>query len=444
VLIKRLLSLLSAPALIFTASAAEAAATPPPEPEPSTQYVRACDAFGTGYFYIPGTDTCLRMSGFVRSEGQGGDQVYAHRRGDKSRDTYSWLSRATLRFNTASQTDWGVLRSFMELRSDWQAGAQFGSANDDTGGSLRFAYIELGGLRVGLDETIFAQWTGYYGKVMNDDIIDPASTRTNVISYTYDPGNGFSAILGVEQGNSYNGDGIARNSDLDDNDIGVNSADKGGYRYRRDGSWAFRKLSRQTHNYTPYILGGWKFKQGWGGFSNVWAFDSYYSSWATKARFDANLTDKFSAFLMAGYKAMDDYYAVDDTFGKGGKKTRTLADGSTYTTLGIYRQVNSLYGDWGGHWALWLGSSYQLRKQTSINSQLAYSADRTFAASANISHEVVPGLSITPEVTYINWDNRYGSGHGGGQLAQSRVNDVTTSQRGQSAVQGMLRLQRNF
>ncbi len=26
-------------------------------------YVRICDAFGTGYWYIPGTDTCIKLSG---------------------------------------------------------------------------------------------------------------------------------------------------------------------------------------------------------------------------------------------------------------------------------------------------------------------------------------------------------------------------------------------
>jgi hypothetical protein len=29
-------------------------------------YVKVCDAFGTGYYYIPGTDTCLKISGDIR------------------------------------------------------------------------------------------------------------------------------------------------------------------------------------------------------------------------------------------------------------------------------------------------------------------------------------------------------------------------------------------
>lgn len=31
------------------------------------EYVKVCDAFGSGFYYIPGTDTCLRIGGRVRS-----------------------------------------------------------------------------------------------------------------------------------------------------------------------------------------------------------------------------------------------------------------------------------------------------------------------------------------------------------------------------------------
>ena len=31
-------------------------------------YVRVCDAFGSGFFYIPGTDTCLKIGGYVRGD----------------------------------------------------------------------------------------------------------------------------------------------------------------------------------------------------------------------------------------------------------------------------------------------------------------------------------------------------------------------------------------
>lgn len=46
----------------FSAQAADLAAAEPVE------YVRICDAYGRGYFFIPGSsDTCLRISGYVRA-----------------------------------------------------------------------------------------------------------------------------------------------------------------------------------------------------------------------------------------------------------------------------------------------------------------------------------------------------------------------------------------
>jgi len=155
-------------------------------------------------------------------------------------------------------------------------------------------------------------------------------------------------------------------------------------------------------------------------------------------RADLNLTDKFSVFLMGGYKSEDDYYNLDTSYGNNGTRiTGYRADGTAIKRRGIYRQVNSMYGDWGGDWAAWTGATYKIRPQTSLNFQAAYSDDRTFATSANVSHELLPGLSLTPEVAYINWDNRYGHKYANGDEAR-----VTLKNR--EALQGQLRLQRSF
>ena len=64
--IKSLLLGSAAAATAFTgAQAADAIVIAEPEP---MEYVRICDAYGAGYFYIPGTETCLRISGWVRHQ----------------------------------------------------------------------------------------------------------------------------------------------------------------------------------------------------------------------------------------------------------------------------------------------------------------------------------------------------------------------------------------
>jgi len=32
----------------------------------SVEYVKVCDAYGAGYFYIPGSDVCLKIGGYVQ------------------------------------------------------------------------------------------------------------------------------------------------------------------------------------------------------------------------------------------------------------------------------------------------------------------------------------------------------------------------------------------
>ena len=58
--------LLGSAAAMVAVSGAQAADAVVVEPEP-VEYVRVCDAYGSGFFYIPGTETCIRFSGFLRS-----------------------------------------------------------------------------------------------------------------------------------------------------------------------------------------------------------------------------------------------------------------------------------------------------------------------------------------------------------------------------------------
>ena len=57
--------LLGTGAAIVAATTAQAADLPIVEP---IDYVQICDLYGDGFFYIPGTNTCLEISGFTRFE----------------------------------------------------------------------------------------------------------------------------------------------------------------------------------------------------------------------------------------------------------------------------------------------------------------------------------------------------------------------------------------
>ncbi|KAB2722414.1 porin [Brucella intermedia] len=388
----RSIMLATAATISFSPLANAADAIIAPEPE-AAEYVRVCDAYGAGYFYIPGTETCLRIHGYVRFDAIGGDDVYA--RGGKivrdsdnvlsaaindktRRDTWDNNARATVRFSTASETELGTLKTFAELRYNWNGGGDgeeyaYGSSEDS---SLRYAYIQLGGLRVGLDESAFVTFPGYLGDVINDDVILAGGYRTNLISYTFTGGNGFSAILSLEEGGN------------SDSDVDVTLKD-----------------------YTPHIVSGLKYAGGWGSIAAVAAYDARNEEWATKVRGDINITEQFSIWTQGAYKSNDDHYV-----GRINENGRFR---------GI-RVIDSFYGTWGGDWAVWGGAAFKATEKATFNLQLAYDDTKTFAATANIAYELVPGFTVTPEVSYTKWDDK------------RSVLD------GKDAWQGMVRFQRGF
>lgn len=381
----------SAAALISTSTAYAADAVIAPEPE-TVEYVRVCDAYGAGYFYIPGTETCLRIHGYVRYDVTGGDDVYARGFTEKDgkltantktkRDTYDAMARFSLKFSTASETELGTLKTYSDVRFQWKNGG-----DDSSSGTLRYGYMQLGGLRVGLDESAFLTFTGYLGNVMNDDVILAGGARTGLISYTYAGDNGFSAILSLEQGNN--------------KDIDVAPSD-----------WAGKSWGGTINDYTPHVVAGLRYAQGWGSIAAVGAYDARNEEWAGKVRGDLNATDQLSFWVQGGYKSNKDIY-------------RDVVDGNDQV-IGRARAISSFYGTWGGDWAVWGGAAYKLTGQAVLNAQLAYDASKTFATTANIAYELVPGFTVTPEVSYTKWKDE-----------KSILN-------GKDAVQGMIRFQRSF
>ena len=63
--------LLGGAAALATAASAQAADLP--VKAAPVEYVKVCSLYGAGFFYIPGTDTCLKIGGYLRSDHIYGD-----------------------------------------------------------------------------------------------------------------------------------------------------------------------------------------------------------------------------------------------------------------------------------------------------------------------------------------------------------------------------------
>ena len=64
---KMVKSLLLGSAAGLVAVAGAQAADLPVKAKP-VEYVKVCSIYGAGFFYIPGTDTCIKIGGWVRAE----------------------------------------------------------------------------------------------------------------------------------------------------------------------------------------------------------------------------------------------------------------------------------------------------------------------------------------------------------------------------------------
>jgi len=371
----------SAAALVAVSGARAADAVVVAEPEPA-EYDKICDVYGAGYFYIPGTETCLRIGGYVRYDiGMGdvgsfdGAKSVDHEDGDVQ-DTWYKNLRFTLRTWTGQETELGTLKTYTETRFQFGnsngAGDEFGNDAHNKGVSLNFAWIQLGGLRVGKDESAFDTFIGYAGNVLQDTLVPYGVFDTNVIQYYFDAGNGFSAVVSLEEG------------------YGAYTID----------------------SYVPHVVGGVKWTQGWGAITGVVAYDSNYEEVAFKARLDVNVSDALQLWVMAGY-------GTDDN----------LSD----TTLAFPANGRGFYKQWGGNWAVWGGGTYKFNEKTSFNLQASYDDWENLGIAANIAYDVVPGLTVTAEVDYLH----------AGQFNDPGFSNWTNAD-DEDSVGGMLRFQRSF
>ncbi|MEM8648987.1 MAG: porin [Pseudomonadota bacterium] len=196
--------LLGSAAAMVAVSGAQAADAIVVEPEP-VEYVRVCDAYGSGFFFIPGTETCIRLSGFVRSayekyyiDGVADDQAGAPTAVDRSFTL--WGQRARLNVDTRNETEYGTLRALYRLEG--------GQSNVDVDVDMDIALISLAGFRAGFAGANYWSSNHGFGFVNAESVSSVAGGAiytdgyygfddATIFDYTW-AADGFSVTIGVE------------------------------------------------------------------------------------------------------------------------------------------------------------------------------------------------------------------------------------------------------
>src|ERR1044072_6503436 len=91
----------------------------------AVEYVKVCSIYGAGFYYIPGTDTCLKVGGYVRMDvgilAGGSHSPYVNGvNGSDTRETSWYQSRVAgiLRRDARTQTEYGTLRAYINAGFD--------------------------------------------------------------------------------------------------------------------------------------------------------------------------------------------------------------------------------------------------------------------------------------------------------------------------------------
>ena len=208
-------STLLASAAGFAAVAGAQAADLPVKKAAPIEYVRVCTAYGAGFFYIPGTDTCIRLSGRARFEA--GYQTAYARQFNNGGDSAGYGTRLRINVDARTQTGYGTLRAFLRLETGSRTGGAYGGGTSGTQQRIGNAYAALGVDQFGRaqqyvnTDKAFVQFAGFTaGRASSffdfyaHDFEFAGATAgsdlgsTNLLAYTATLGNGFSATLSVE------------------------------------------------------------------------------------------------------------------------------------------------------------------------------------------------------------------------------------------------------
>jgi hypothetical protein len=365
----------TAVAMLGAISAAQAADLAKKAPA-AVDYVKVCDAYGEGFFYIPGGETCLKIGGFVRARAfVGRDNAedtatlfrpvtnYTPFAGNGGRDSANYTTevQASIEFDARSNTEFGLLRAFVDVRP--------GNADDP----VDKAFLQFGGLTAGYASSAFNYFVGNSLETTYEPFWSDHSA--NLISYTHAFGNGISATLSIEDaatGDKRNGLSSALLTTGKELDLTVATETTFSGFYATYGG-----------NRVPDVVANLNITQAWG---------------------DAQLS-------LAAHQNYDEVGVVGEKWGYAAQAGATinlpmLGDGNTISLIGGYTQGAIRYLGLSGLAADYLATSESVVDGGAVTSVTYGSLDQTTAWSINggYLHVFSPSVSFAIDVGYADVD----------------------------------------
>jgi hypothetical protein len=201
---KMVKSLLLGSAAGLVAVTAGQAADLPVKAQP-VQYVKVCSLYGAGFYYMPGTDMCLKIGGWVRAEvtdhsnGSLTNGPFNNNLNDRATNNLTVRARGYITADAREQTSYGVARGYIAVGLSSNDLGTTGSETSNTFSSNR-AFVQWAGFTAGLGRSFFdfynAAALNYRAGYMATE--DTGDGGWWTWAYTANFGGGFSATLSAE------------------------------------------------------------------------------------------------------------------------------------------------------------------------------------------------------------------------------------------------------
>ena len=247
-------ALLGSAAVLAVVAGAQAADLPSKKAAPAT-YVKICDAYGAGFFFIPGTETCVKLGGYVRYELQytpaKATMKYDSTKGavtaqsSNTQDTFGTEYRGRIDLDGRTPTAYGAVRTFISLRGTGTTGLRKATYDYSAGTVAPTLSATNGDLVM---ERAFVQWAGFtFGNASSNYAMIPSMTYTangwagfpngqRQIAYTATFGGGLSATVALEDKQIWGNDSGNTNINLPDTPTSLVG------NIRLDQAWGFAAL----------------------------------------------------------------------------------------------------------------------------------------------------------------------------------------------------------
>ena len=266
---KMVKSLLLGSAAGLVAVTAGQAADLPVKAKP-VEYVKVCSLYGAGFYYMPGTDMCIKIGGWVRVETTWGNDngsvtwgPYSGQENNRATSNMVTRERGYITADAREQTAYGTARAYIDV----------GISNSDTSSvagafSSNRAFLQWAGITAGLTQSFYdfysAPAVAYRAAFF--PIEDLGDGGQWVWAYTFQLGNGVTSTISAEQkrntqiidvtaAGAFNTGGIIPGADPFSTGYGGMQAPDVIGNIRVDQTWGSAQIMGALHQVNPLYFG---------------------------------------------------------------------------------------------------------------------------------------------------------------------------------------------